>query len=103
MTTHTATIALPDGINFADLKLTRQPSGAVSFDWRPIETICAANGLDIAIFREQDEDNVAGLIVTWYQVHLATGGERDATADDLLAEVAAEDASGSLTHPPGRA
>ena len=103
MTTHATAITLPDGIDFADIKLTRKPTGAISFDWRPIEAICAANSLDIAIFRDQDEDNVAGLIAAWYHAHLAAGGARDSTADDLIAEVMAEDKAGSPTYTPGRA
>lgn len=99
----TLTLKMPAGISFAALKLTRKPDGAISFDWTPIEAICTANGLDIAAFRERDEDNVAGLIIAWYQGHLANGGDRDTTADDLIAEVIAEEAAGSLSHTPGRA
>lgn len=42
MTTHATAITLPDGIDFADLKLTRKPTGAISFDWRPIEEVTGA-------------------------------------------------------------
>lgn len=99
-----ARLAIPAGIDFADLKLTRKPTGTLSFDWAPVEAVCAASGIDIALFRDTDEGNIAGLLVAWYEAHLANGGTRDATMDDLLAETAAEAAAGhGLSHPAGRA
>lgn len=98
------TIQIPDDIDFADLKLARDSDGAVSFAWEPIEAICSASGIDLAIFRDQHEDNVAGLITAWYAEHRKRGGAPDATADDLIIEVIAEDALGDgLSHQPGRA
>lgn len=96
---------IPDGIRFADLKLARNPdTGAVSFDWAPIEQICAASELAIDTLRDCPEDNAAGLIVAWYQAHRKAGGEPDAVADDLIAEVLAEDRVGQMfSHQPGRA
>lgn len=97
-------ITIPDGIAFHALKLARDPDGHVSFAWPPIEAICAASGLDMALFRDGPEDNVAGLIIAWYQQHLAHGGAPDPVAEDLLAEVRAEDRlGGGLSHQPGRA
>lgn len=65
---------------------------------------CEASGLDIASFRDQPEGRVAELLTRWYAHHVARGGERDACADDLLAEVAAEDAvGGGISNAPGRA
>ena len=44
------------------------------------------------------------LAPTWYSQHLAAGGERDAVADDLIAEARAEDAAGQpYSHAPGQA
>lgn len=37
-------LSIPDTICFADLKLTFDPSGGVSFNWEPIERICGHNG-----------------------------------------------------------
>jgi hypothetical protein len=98
-------VAIPDGLDFADLKLTRDPeTGAVEFDWGPIERICAASGLDPTLFRAGPEDNVAGLITAWYAEHLRRGGARDAVQDDLIAETIAEDVhGGGVSHKPGRA
>jgi len=99
-----AQIAIPGDVLFADLKLARDPDGQVSFDWSPIEKICAASGLDIAHLRDGPEDNVAALIVAWYAEHLRNGGARDPVEDDLIAETVAEDAAGQHhSLPPGRA
>lgn len=97
-------IAIPSGLDFSCLKLRRAADGSVTFDWAPIEAICRESGIDMAIFQDGPEDNVAGLIVAWYRAHVEAGGAPDATADDLLAEVAAEDRAGmAASLPPGRA
>lgn len=97
-------IAIPDDVQFSDLKLQRDPDGAVSFDWTPIERICAASNLDPAILRDGPDDNVAGLIAHWYGVHRAAGGDPDPVQEDLLLELRAEDAAGQpYSHQPGRA
>lgn len=98
------TVAVPPGVTFADLKLRRNSTGAVSFDWPPIERICEASGIDIAVLRDGPEDNVAELIVAWYDQHREQGGAPDPVQDELIAEAIAEDKRGSgLSHPPGRA
>lgn len=99
-----AKICIPDDLSFSDLHLARDPDGALSFDWEPIERICAASGLSVDIFRDGPEDNVGDLVVRWYMAHLANGGERDPVQDDLIAEALTEDASGQpYSYPPGRA
>lgn len=103
-TTKPLQLGIPAGLDFAALKLARDPDGRVSFDWTPIEVICQANGLDIDVFQDGPEDNVSGLIAAWYGAHLAQGGEPDPVQEDLLAEIRAEDAlGGGLSHAPGRA
>lgn len=97
-------IVIPDDVPFSALKLARDADGAVSFDWSPIERICDASGIDVALLRDQHEDNVAGVLAAWYRQHLAAGGARDAAMDDLIAEADAEDAAGQhYSHAPGRA
>lgn len=97
-------ICIPDDVRFSDLKLSRDADGMIRFDWEPIDRICAASGVDPAILKEGPEDNVSGLIVRWYEAHLAAGGARDPVQDDLLGEVLAEDAAGQHhSHAPGRA
>ena len=97
-------VMIPDDVEFADLQLSRAPDGSVTFNWAPIEKICQASGVDVALLRDQHEDNVAGLLTQWYRVHRETGGEPDPVAEDLLAEVMAENAAGqNFSLPPGRA
>ena len=97
-------ITIPDDVGFSDLRLARDSDGMVSFDWTPIERICAASGVEVALLRDGPEANVAGLVVRWYEAHLDAGGEIDPIAEDLLAEVRAEDTSGQhVSHAPGRA
>ncbi|EWC40191.1 hypothetical protein B597_016575 [Stutzerimonas stutzeri KOS6] len=99
-----ARVAIPEGLDFADLRLSREPDGGVSFDWGVIERICAASGLPVELLRDAPEDNVAGLLLAWYQAHIQAGGSADPVAEDLLAEVRAEDAAGQfVSHAPGRA
>ena len=97
-------VAIPEGLDFADLHLARDADGAVSFDWSVIERICQASGMPVELLREGPEDNVAGLLIGWYCAHLERGGAADPVAEDLLAEVQAEDAAGqAFSHAPGRA
>lgn len=98
-------ITIPEGISFADLRLARDSAtGDMSFDWAPVERVCEASGIDVDTFRVGPEDRVSALLVHWYMHHLARGGARDACADDLLAEAAAEDArGGGISAAPGRA
>lgn len=98
-------ISIPEDVDFASLQLARDPStGTVRFAWEPIERICSASGIDPALFRDQGEDNVCALIVTWYIRHRQRGGTPDAIADDLIAETLTEDERGAgISHKPGRA
>lgn len=98
-------VSIPHGLDFADLKLVRNPqTGGVGFDWSPIESICAASGIDIALLRDGPDDNVSGLIVAWYSDHRARGGAPDPVQEDLIAEMLAENEHGDgLSHEPGRA
>ena len=89
-------IDIPDDLKFADLQLQFVDGGGIAFDWRPIEKICGHSGIPVSTFKESQEDNVAGLIVKWYAAHLAGGGETDPVAEELAAQVAAEDAAGFI-------
>jgi hypothetical protein len=80
-------IRIPDDIDFADLKLARDPlTGDISFDWSPLERICEASGTDLDSFEAESEDSISELIVEWYAVHLARGGARDPVQEALIAE-----------------
>jgi hypothetical protein len=104
MATQTHVLQVPDDLDFAALKLARDADGSVSFEWGPIERLCAVNGLDIEIFRDGPEDNISGLVVAWYLAHLEQGGAPDPVQDDLIAEAMAEDEfGGGFSYPPGTA
>lgn len=90
-------LAIPEGLTFSALQLRREPSGEVSFDRGVIRRICEASGIDPALMLAGPEDNVAGLIVAWYAAHLRDGGAPDPVAEQLGAEVRAEDGYGGLT------
>lgn len=98
MATQSVRIQIPEGLDFAELKLHRDPVTLdVEFDWAPIEAICALSGIDVRLFRDAPEDNVSELIVQWYLEHLARGGAPDAVQEQLLFEVQAEVAAGGQT------
>ena len=95
MTSKPIRIQIPDDLDFAALKLSRDPLTLdVSFDWAPIEAICALSGIDIRQFSEASEDNVSELIYQWYREHLLRGGSPDPVQEQLWAEVQAEVAAG---------
>lgn len=97
-------ICIPESLSFADLDLGRNRDGMVSFNYRAIETLCAASGLDVNLFIKSGEDNVAGLIINWYHAHIANGGAPDAVAEDLILEAKMESAhGGGFSLPTGRA
>ena len=84
-------ITIPEGVSFLDLDLRRAPEGHVIFRWEPIEEICKASGIDIDVFKNGHEDNVSGLLVTWYAAHIEAGGPLDVVAEQLIQEVLEED------------
>lgn len=97
-------ISIPENLQFSDLKLSRDSDGMVSFDRQVIESICEFNSTDPEIFFNAPEDNVAQLIMYWYSHHINSGGKQDQVAEDLIAEVMAEDRLGAgISHKPGQA
>lgn len=99
-----ASATIPDDIVFTDLKLARDPDGAVSFEWSVIERICRASGLSVELLQDGPEENLARLITRWYMVHREQGGAADPVAEDLIAEALLEEQHGqAVSHRPGRA
>ncbi len=99
-TTHKIHLKLPGDTSFADLRLTRESDGNITFDWRAVDAICQANGLDVEPFRHGHVDNVLALIIAWYQQHRAVGGDPDPAAEDLIARAKTDDTYGG-SHKPG--
>jgi len=87
----TLRLVIPADLPFAALNLSRDPVTLdIEFDWAPIEKICQLSGIDVALFKDQTEDNVGALIGTWYEVHRKHGGAPDPVQEQLIAEVEAE-------------
>jgi hypothetical protein len=102
MPQRTVKFNIPADLDFADLRLARDPDGAVSFDTAPLITICEASGVGSELM--QDEENVSALITAWYAEHLRRGGAQDPVQEDLIAETRAEERIGqTVSLPPGRA
>lgn len=85
-----ASIRVPIDVTFSDLNLHYESSG-MSFDLAPLERLCEASGIDPDLLRNPDDGRITKLIIRWYGIHLAMGGERDSAADALTAAVYAED------------
>jgi len=97
-------IAIPDELDFSDLRLARDPDGGVSFDLDVIKRICEASNVPVEMITNAPEDNASKLIVGWYHAHIQQGGEPDPVAEDLIGEIMAEDAAGqNFSLPGGRA
>ena len=94
----------PQGVDFSALNLRRDTTtGAISFDWEPIDQICEASGLPRDWARQDAENRASGIMVAWYVSYLEQGGNRDAVADELFSEAFIEMAHGSDSFSPGRA
>ena len=91
MMERTFRIIIPADVAFADLELGRLEDGQVTFRWEPVEKVCQASGIDVAVFKKGHEDNVSGLLVTWYAAHVDAGGPPDVVAEQLIQEVLDED------------
>jgi hypothetical protein len=87
------TIIIPPDLSFKDLNLEYETNGDISFDAGVVLRICVASGIDANVFLA-DEDALCALIAAWYREHRARGGALDPVAEDIDAEVRAENASG---------
>lgn len=97
-------ISIPADLPFSSLQLSRTADGSVSFSTETVAQVERASGLPEGFFLRQEEDAIASVIVTWYSYHRAAGGDIDPVAEDLIAEVRAEDATGQpYSHQPGSA
>lgn len=96
-------ICIPDGVTFADLRLSRDSTtGEIEYDIETVRRVAAASGIDPAVLTT--EDGISSLLVAWYQAARAAGEPPDPVQEDLLREVQEEDRrGGGFSHPPGRA
>ena len=85
---------IPDGLDFSDLHLTCNSDGTLEFDTEPVLKICRASGINTDVFLESPEENVMAMIMAWYAMHRKLDGAPDPVAENMLGEVAAEDATG---------
>ena len=87
-------IILPDGVQFADLKLEREPvTKRLLYRAGPLHALAVANGIDQQTLFADDDDWAALLVAEWYRAHRQAGGDPDPVAEQVLAEVAAQQAS----------
>lgn len=99
----TLRINIPAELRFADLRLTRESGGDLSFETSPLATIAEASGSPVEQLL-QHEEGIATVIVGWYRLARSRGEPADVVAEELAAEVAAEDAAGQqFSLPPGSA
>ena len=84
--------AIPAGLAFPMLGLDREPATLrMRFATWPLEAICRENCLD-PDFMLADDRMALWLASQWYCAHKAAGGSADPLAEELLLEVAADDA-----------
>jgi len=95
-------IRLPEDIDFASLRLSRDPlTRQISFESEPIEALCERSGIDPEIFLNGPQINLAGLLAAWYAEHLRSGGQHDPVADQVFIEAITEARYGAACVQPG--
>lgn len=98
-------VVIPTDVAFSDLNLQHDPrSGGVVFEYRPIERICEASGIELDALAETDEERLGEFVMSWYMEHLAHGGEPDGVADSIIEEMSLMEQAGQrYSYPPGHA
>ncbi|MBB1077495.1 hypothetical protein HUU62_24130 [Rhodoferax sp. 4810] len=77
------TLKLPEGYDFADLKLRRCADDAIDLDMDLVKRICKINGLDFDKVCQNPGPVVSSILTVWYKTHLAEGGAPDAVMEQL--------------------
>ena len=76
----------PAGTKFKHLKLGRNSTGDITFEWEPIETICYFNSIDPAVFHDGNEENIFWLLNYLYSEHRERWGAKDPVMERLIEE-----------------
>jgi hypothetical protein len=90
----TITINIPAHISFSELGLKRRiESGETVFNEDLLYRVAEENGL---LEDELTEDLTSCIIINWYLAHRAAGGDLDLVAEQLAAEVQAQESYGMI-------
>lgn len=82
-------IVVPEDLEFSQLQLRVGRSGEIQMEREPLRRVCEASGVDPELFFSTgSEQNLAHLILGWYQVHLARGGRPNAILEENRALLA---------------
>ncbi|MCW8806519.1 MAG: hypothetical protein OQK79_00230 [Rhodanobacter sp.] len=79
-------IAIPEGVCFADLRLTRLSNGGVSFDVGVFQRVCDMSSLDFEQVRSGPPWVACGIIAAWYRAARQTGEPMDLVPEQIAAE-----------------
>ena len=98
-------VVIPNDVAFSDLNLQHDPrSGGVVFEYRPIERICEASGIELELLSESDDERLGEFVMSWYTEHLAHGGQPDFVADSIMEEISLTEQAGQcFSYPAGHA
>ena len=83
-------LTIPPDLRFSDLALELEDAGGLHYDWRVVEQLCVANGLQTTTALSSD-DVACALIADWYVQHREVGGERDPAVETVLERLSAEE------------
>jgi hypothetical protein len=79
-------ITIPDDVTFDDLDLAYDPAAdSISMDGAILARVLEANGLEPGAILH-DQQHQCRLLMSWYEAHLAAGGERDTIMDLFSAD-----------------
>ena len=98
-------VVIPADVAFSDLNLQHDPSsGGVVFEYRPIERICEASGIEFDQLSEDETEGLGDFLMSWYMEHLAHGGQPDWVADSIIEEMTLVEKAGQCySYPAGHA
>lgn len=78
-----ATLKLPQGACFSDLRLRRCDDAAIDLDMDLVRQVCQLNALDFDKVQTDPGPVVSLILNVWYKSHLAQGGAPDPVMEGL--------------------